>query len=315
MNSDELEFFARVAGLGSISRAALEAGIDQSTATRQIARLEKKVQARLFHRSGRGMVLTEAGRGLLPHAAQVAGALADARRAVGALAGAGPARLVLAAQPTIAHALFGPLALAMAARFPRTRLRLVEGFVGPVLDALAAGEVDIALVYLPPRSLGLTADVLLHEDVVLVVPAAHPFRGAECPVARLAELPLILPSTAHGLRMLAESLLADAGLPLRLALECDGSTAMIRRLVEDGCGCTLLPRAAVTAELARGSVRVAALVDPPVRRAVGIATSGGTDRLPGLFEILQMVRQQAARAVASGRWPGAKLATEPARPA
>jgi DNA-binding transcriptional LysR family regulator len=65
MNPTALEYFVRIAQSGSISRTAIEVGIEQSTMTRHIARLESDLKVRLFHRSGRGVVLTDAGALLL----------------------------------------------------------------------------------------------------------------------------------------------------------------------------------------------------------------------------------------------------------
>ena len=97
LNSDDLACFICVANTQSISRAALELGADQSTVSRQIARLEASLDTRLFHRSGRGVVLTEAGNTLLGYARQVAATLTEARAAVRASTAQGPAQLVIAA--------------------------------------------------------------------------------------------------------------------------------------------------------------------------------------------------------------------------
>ena len=91
MNSDDLACFARVVACGSFSRAAVELGSDQSTISRQMARLETEARTRLFHRSGRGVELTEPGRLLLAHAQRGAAALDDAQGSLQACAQDGPA--------------------------------------------------------------------------------------------------------------------------------------------------------------------------------------------------------------------------------
>ena len=68
VNSDDLELFARVARTGSISRAAMELGANQSTVSRRIGMLETELGVRLFRRSGRGVWLTEHGEQLLGYA-------------------------------------------------------------------------------------------------------------------------------------------------------------------------------------------------------------------------------------------------------
>jgi DNA-binding transcriptional LysR family regulator len=307
MNSDDLECFVRVAGCGSISRAAMELGSDQSTVSRHMTRLEAASQARLFHRSGRGVVLTDAGLALLEHARKVASTLEDARRAIHSFSEQGPAQVVIAAQPTIARMAFGSVGKALKSQFPKTRLRFVEGLGTHMLAWLAAGEVDIAILYLPTHAGGLKVDMLLREQIRLVAPASHAHIGADFPVRQLGQVPMILPSTPHGLRLLAESLAHKSGVSLDIALECDASTNVTKRLVEEGCGSTILPLAAVADEVAQGRLRTARLVDPEVVREVAIATAKNRPPVTQLWGITQTIRQEVTRLVANGRWPDAQL--------
>lgn len=309
MNSDDLECFSRVAGCGSISRAAIELGSDQSTVSRQMSRLEAAAETRLFHRSGRGVILTEAGLALLEHARKVAAALEDARRAVQSFSDQGPAQVVIAAQPTIAHMAFGALGKALKSRYPKTRLRFVEGLGSHMLNWLAAGEIDIAILYLPTHAAGLSVDMLLREPLHLIAPAAHAHLTPDFPVRQLGEVPLILPSTHHGLRLLAQSLAQKAGIGLDIAMECDASTSVTKRLVEEGCGYTILPLAAVTEEVARGTLRTARLVAPDVVRDVAVATAQNRPPLAQRWEITQTIRQEIAHLVAHGNWPDAQAIT------
>lgn len=308
LNSDDLACFACVADTGSFSRAALALGSDQSTVSRQIGRLEAALDARLFNRSGRGVALTEAGSTLLGYARQVAATLAEARDAVHSCTARGPARLVIAAQPTIATTAFGWIGAALKQRFPATRLRFVEGLAGPILGWLATGEVDMALLYAPGQCNGVSQEVLLEEDLTLVTPASWEHIGPAFPVGRLAEIPMILPSTEHGLRVLAESLVERTGARLNLALESDASNTVAMRLVEDGCGATLLPFAAVADRVAQGRLRSSRLVEPVVTRKICLTMARSRPAMPELWEITQTVRREVRGLVTSGAWVGARLA-------
>ncbi|CAG9180453.1 LysR family transcriptional regulator [Cupriavidus pampae] len=307
LNSDDLACFVCVANTQSISRAALELGADQSTVSRQIARLEAALDARLFHRSGRGVVLTEAGNTLLTYARQVASTLTEARAAVRASTANGPAQMVIAAQPTIANTAFAAIAAALKQRFPATKVRFVEGLASPILAWLAAGEIDVALLYLPEQQGALKVDVLLEEDLTLVTPTSWSHLGATFPARRLGELPMILPSTGHGLRVLAETLAARVGTALNMTLECDASNTVAMRLVEDGCGATMLPFAAVADRVAQGRLHSARIVDPVVTRQVALTTARNRPPVPELWDIMQAVRMSVRNIVMSGAWPGARL--------
>lgn len=307
INSDDLEYFIRVASTGSFSRAALELGTDPSALSRHMARLEGAYHARLFHRSGRGVVLTEAGMVLLEQARQVAASLQQARHALHGFASKGPRQVVIAAQPTIARMSFGRVGRALKAQFPETRVRFVEGLGTHILEWLASGEIDIAILYMPAHAGGLKVDMLLREPVRLVMPAHYANEGDTFDTARLGELPLILPSTPHGLRLLAESLASRAGAVLNIALECDGSTSVTKRLVEERCGCTILPLAAVATEVAQGRLRTARLVNPEVVRDVAIATAKNRPPVAQLWNVIQTIRGEVVDCVTAGDWPDAEL--------
>lgn len=317
MNSDDLACFARVVACGSFSRAAVELGSDQSTISRQMARLEAEARTRLFHRSGRGVELTEPGRLLLAHAQRVAAALDDAQRTLQACADDGPAQIVIAAQPTIANTTFAAVGKALRHQFPRTRLRFVEGLGTHMVGWLASGEIDIAILYLPAHAGGLEVDLLLREQLCLVGPPGDPADAANSakpatntgawPLKALADVPLILPSTPHGLRLLAESLASRLGITLNVVMECDASTSVTKRLVQEGCGYTLLPLAAVSDELAAGRLHAMPLAHPSPQRDVALATSRNRPPVAEQWDITRIIRREVQSIVASGGWPGATL--------
>ncbi len=313
MNSDDLQLFAQVAAAGSFARAAIAQGSDPSTLSRRVGQLEQALGVRLLHRSGRGVSPTAQGRQLLAYAEAVAELLRKADAELRALSDAGPARLEIGAQPTIARILFGPLAQRLAADYPQTRLRLVEALGSQLLEQLAAGALDFALLYLPETSGTLQFDPLLSEGLHLVAPPEAGPRGDAIELRRLGAVPLILPSTHHGIRRLVDALGARHGFVPRIAFECDGSISLTKRLVMQGCGCTVLPLAAVREELERGRLRSLRLAGAEVRRTVGLVAGRNRTAPAGLWRITRIVKQAATALVREGAWPDA-LVVEAAPP-
>lgn len=307
MNSDDLELFARVLRAGSLSRAGMELGIDPSTVSRRVAQLESELGVRLLHRSGRGVSATDQGRQLQGYAETVGDLLAQAGDRLRDPAINGPARLHLGAQPTLARILFGPLAHALQAQYPQTRLRFVEALGNQILDNLGHGDLDFAVIYLPEQIGALQFDLLLDEGLHLITPAGAGPAGDSLEVARLGEWPLILPSTPHGIRLLVESLALRHGFTPDIVLECDASISLTKRLVMQGCGCTVLPLAAVSEELADGRLRSLRLVGPEVRRRVGIVPGRNRVIPSGLWKVIGLVKAEIARIVEAGDWPDAVL--------
>lgn len=314
MNSDDLALFAQVAKSGSISRAAMELGADQSTVSRRVGLLEAELGVRLFHRSGRGVTLTERGQQLLGFANTMNDTLVEAERAMRDSAEQGPAKLCIAAQPTIARILFGSLGHALKARYPLTQVHFVEGLAADILNRLSDGAVDIAILYLPEHPGALQFDPLLSEGVQLITPANYPLKGDAIPVRDLGDIPLILPSTHHGLRMMVESLANRYGFSANIALECDGSISITKRLVLENCGCTVLPAAAVVEEVNAGRLKSYRLEDPEIRRTVAIVWPKNRVTADGLWAVTQIIRQRAADMVEQGTWPEATLISAPVSP-
>jgi LysR family nitrogen assimilation transcriptional regulator len=142
--------------------------------------------------------------------------------------------------------------------------------------------------------------------------AAHyPLRGEAVDVRELGRTPLILPSTHHGLQVLVESLAARYGFALDIALECDCSISITKRLVLENCGCTVLPTAAVVEEVASGRLKRFRLENPPIERAVGIVWPENRVMPDGLWHVANIVRERAAALISRGAWPDAAMPENP----
>ncbi|MBL0422674.1 LysR family transcriptional regulator [Ramlibacter sp. AW1] len=305
MDASAFEYFHAVARTGSISRASVELGMEPSTVTRHIARLEQDAGVKLFHRSGRGMLLTDAGALLLQEAGKVVDTLQHARRVAADLAAGGPSQIVVAAQPTIVKVCFAAMAHALRSRYPRARVRVIEGSAHELVSWLHQGKVDAALLYVPHLAQGHAGgEVLLREPLHCIFPAVQPAPPGPVTVPAALELPLILPSTSHGLRALAESWAQRHGKSLDVVLECDGSTSMTRRMVQAGLGCTILPLASVEEEVGRGLLQAVRIEGPEALRSVVLATAQNRPPVTGLLDITHLLRDTVFQLVDAGRWPG-----------
>lgn len=304
MDASAFEYFHAVARSGSVARAAIELGMEPSTLARHVGRLEAEVGARLFHRSGRGMVLTEVGTQLLAEATKVVESVEHSRRVAQQLAAGGPARISLTAQPTIAQTCFGPIGNALRQRFPRARVRFEEAYGHEIVAGLHDGSVDLALLYVPSAGPFSDYEALLQERLHCVLPGSWAPPAHAIDTASVLDLPLILPSTAHGLRGLVTQWAARHGKPLDVPVECDGSIAMTRRLVECGLGCTVLPLATIQGDVAAGRLRSVPIEGQDAVRTVALAAARNRAPLPGLWEVMKIARSEIARLVEAGHWAG-----------
>ena len=144
MDLDDLNLFVRIARLDSISAAARDLNITPATASARLSAFEKRVGARLLHRTTRHATLTEDGRAFLPHAENVLEAAAAARAALGREQATPRATLRIAAPSSYARMHIVPGLPEFTARYPD--LKLDMRISDSVVD-LVEGAFDVAVRY------------------------------------------------------------------------------------------------------------------------------------------------------------------------
>jgi DNA-binding transcriptional LysR family regulator len=296
METRLLEVFATVAREGSITAAARRLSFTQSAVSRQIGALEAEVGARLLDRLPRGVALTEEGRALLPHAEAVLDRLRDARRAVADLHSLDAGRLRVGAFPTAVAALVPRALAAFRDAYPGVRFSLVEGLTPALLERLAAGDCDVAVVSSSPSGPIDPARFLLRHllDERILVAVSRQHRLARRRTVRLAELagdPFIAGSAD------AVETLLRAGLPAgfrpRIDIVAAEWTAKFG-CVAAGLGVSLVPALAV-----RGTPADITLLrlhpDDAVVRHVYAATPAGRTVPPAVGRFLDLLDAESVR--------------------
>lgn len=304
MELRQLEYFVAVTDSGAFSRAALRLGVSQPLLTRQIKSLEQELGLDLYCRTGRGIVLTEAGKLLQQHARCILETSSRASSEVRSLRSTPTGKTVIGMPPSVGALLTVPMVRQFRREFPRISLGIIEGFSGHVLEWLTSGRIDVAVLYDAPRLHTLVAEPLLRDELFLLGPAQDPAGLGAGPVAaaRLAELPLILPSRPHGLRLLVDAFLSEAGILPNIEIEIDAMPSTLS-LVEGGEGYTILSFSSVHDLVAAGRIRAWRLVEPSMTRQLILATSTQRPMTQAPRVLTRIVREQVQRLVREGRWP------------
>jgi LysR family nitrogen assimilation transcriptional regulator len=303
MELRQLEYFIAIAESGALSRAAVRLGITQPALSRQMKALEQELGAELYFRNGRGIVLSEAGKLLEQHARGVLETTAGAKRAIYSMGAVPSGRVVIGMPPSVGAVLTAPIVKQFRSEFPRVSLGVIEGFSGYVLEWLTTGRIDVAVLYNAPRTSALAADPLLTDELFLLGPATDPAGAGAGPVAasRLASIPLILPSRPHGLRVLVDDFLANAGVAPNVQVEIDAMPSTLN-LVESGIGYTILSYSPVHHLVAAGRIRCWPIVGPTMTRSLVVATSTQRPVTKAARALVRFVRRQVDSMVAEGRW-------------
>lgn len=316
MNTRQLQCFLQVAEFRSFTRAAAVLHVAQPALSRSVRALEDDLGVALFHRSERGVTLTEQGELLRTRAADLLAEMARVRDEVGDPSRELRGELSLGMPPSMQQMVTVPLIAAFRAEHPAVVLRFTEGISAMLSEALLLGKIDLAVVSANEPIASLASRPLLSEDMVLVGPRKARLR-LERPVSidKVATLPLIVTPRPNSVRTLIETALAARGRALRPVLESNATSVMLQ-LVAAGQGWTVLPYSAVHAALTAATVCAAPVQGLRIGWTLAHSRERTLSRAGG--ELARLLRVQAQRAMQRGQWPSARMEeeapTDPALP-
>jgi LysR family nitrogen assimilation transcriptional regulator len=292
--------------MGSFSKASIELDVAQPALSRQVRLLETDLHVTLLQRTGRGVLLTEAGKRLFEHAVGILQLVARAREDLGATRDEATGRIVIGLPPSMGRLLTLPLVDGFKRQMPKARLAIVEGLSAHIVEWISTGRVDLGLVHNPDTHPAIEALPVLDEVLCLVsAPAARAAaRGKPEPIglAELAEMPLVVPEHTHAIRKLLETQAALAGLKLNIAYEVS-SVQSILELVRHGHGHAVLARSAVVSAGTTAPLRVRPLADEALRTTLFMAVSAHKPVTPLVKQAMRLIRELlvAGDAVPRGR--------------
>ena len=290
MDLRQLRHFIAVAEEEHFSRAAKRANIVQSALSTSIRSLEQELGVQLFVRTTRQVRLTEAGRVLLEHARIVMDAAREAKEAVARVSDLERASLHLGAVPSLPPFLdLASLLAQFRDRFPSVDVHLIQGNSAQLLERVAEGKLDIAILPMAEPQPGVDTITLSREPLVAVCPLRHPLAGRRSvELGDLAGESFVDFEQGWAVRQLIDRAFEAAGVPRQTAFEVSDLVTMLA-LVERGLGIALVPRTVAR----RPKLAMVPLADPQIiweLAAVYPATGNGMKAAPSAF--LDMLAQQ-----------------------
>ena len=300
----QLRYFLAIVEAGSITAAANDLGVAQPALSLHVKTMEETLGSKLLFRSKTGVTPTEAGLLLMQRARTI---LDDLSRTVDDIRTLGTdpmsnARIGLPG--TISNIVTLPLIKALHTRFPRIQLNVAEAMSGFISDWIDEGRVDLAVLYEPSNSPRISSKLLLEEELVVLWPH-DPDRPTKTSLADLRDVPMVLPSGAHGLRGLVDRACGALGFAPNVALEID-SYANIKRLVEAGYGASILPTHAVRAESRPGNLSISHIAPPGIWRGAWLTRPEGRPATRAKEAVLSVTEEVIATLLTDGTWAGAR---------
>lgn len=297
----QLRYFDAVARQRHFGRAAAACAVSQPALSMQIRELEETLGAQLFDRGARQVNLTEFGDAFVPRVREILRAVDElsdlARASQDRLAG----RLRIGVIPTVAPYLLPAFIGRLSRHYPDLDMHLRESLTQTLIEELAEGRLDAAIVALPISEPAFEEVALFRESFVLVRPAQDaglPVPGPE----KLRELRLLLLEEGHCFR---DQALAFCN--MRTALPRDmlegSSLSTLVQMVGAGIGVTLVPEMALPVETRSAAVSVARFPAPEPSRTIGMIWRRSNPMARQFGEISDLVRQSGPEAVSDAEIP------------
>src|SRR5262249_6471482 len=263
MTLEQLRIFVAVAERQHITRAAEALNLTQSAVSAAIAALEGRHDAKLFNRIGRGIELTEVGRGFLTEAQAILSRVQTAELARAEINGLRSGTLCVQASQTIASFWLPRHLVVFRRAYPAIDIRLSIGNTAQVAAAIHAGTAELGFVEGEVLEPLLVSRPVARDQMIVVVGSGHPWADRRTlEVAEIAEVEWVLREPGSGTRSVFEQALAGFGVSsnnLRVAMELPSNEA-IRAAVESGLGAT-----AISASVAAPSIEAGLLHAVPLK--------------------------------------------------
>jgi len=300
MDLKQLEYFVRVAELGSFTRAAQALEVTQPALSRQVRALELELRETLLTRTGRGVVPTDAGRRLLEHGHAILQGVAAARDDLLSGRGEPVGRGTVGLPPRLARRLTPLLIERFQHDMPKARLEIVEAFPVTIAEWLGSARMDLGLVYSPASHPQIEAAPVLEERLRLIGPACSlPPEGVA--FADLARYPLVMPQRIQIFRKLMEAQATLSQVKLDVVWEVS-SVPVILDLVRAGYGYAALTDSALQGQGGDTGLAEAPIHSPHIVSTLYVVQPATRRSTPLVQRTAELLRQLSLRvcAVESG---------------
>jgi LysR family transcriptional regulator, hydrogen peroxide-inducible genes activator len=296
----QLRYFDALARHCHFGRAAEACAISQPALSMQIRELEQTLGGVLLERGARQVGLTAFGEAVAQRVRDILRSVDElgdfARASRDRLVG----RLRIGMIPTIAPYLLPAVIGNLARTHPELEIHVRETLTPKLIQELAEGRLDAAIVALPVSEPSLAEVALFAENFLLVRPSED--EGTPVPSGEaLREMRLLLLEEGHCFRDQALSFCNMQSSPPREVLDASSLSTLVQ-MVSAGIGVTLIPEIAVAVETRSASVSVARFKNPQPSRTIGMVWRKTNPLARQLLQISEAVcvsadamRKQAAR--------------------
>ncbi|WP_405111862.1 selenium metabolism-associated LysR family transcriptional regulator [Paenibacillus sp. FSL K6-1217] len=269
MNFHQLHIFYTVSERGSFSAAAQTLHMTQPAVTMQIQALEDYFGTKLFDRSTKKIMLTEAGLTLMPFAVRSMQLMRETDQAMSAFTHMLEGRLMLGASLTIGEYVLPRLLGPFGKEYPNISIMMKVMNTSQIMDEIHKHQLNFGLIEAPVSHPDMVSEPVMGDELKLIVPGDHPLAAqGEVTLAQALAYPFVLRERGSGTRRVMEEQLEANGLDpaaMQIVMEL-GSTGAVKSAVEAGLGITIISTSSVKHEVALGLLKIVNLADASFKR-------------------------------------------------
>lgn len=294
MEFPQLEAFLEAASRGSFRRAAYALYLSQPSVSARIQTLEDEVGVALFHRTARGVRLTNMGQVFLPFAQRSMETLRRGREVLESVRQSSAGILNMATARVIGTYVLPETLQKFQHLYPETNLHIKVGGSLDVLQMVVDEEVQLGLARFMQHP-DVDALHLYDEEAVLVVHPDHSFaKTGVAAMFAVAQEPLILydpgdPGSSYF--QFINRVCRDAGVTPKVEMNLD-SVEAAKNMVQLGLGISFLPRSGVRQELESGTLTLIDVAEvPPVLLPTYVLLRRGQQHGPVVVAFLNLLQE------------------------
>ncbi len=283
----QLRYFDALARHGHFGRAAAACSVSQPALSMQIKELEDALGIQLIDRGARQVRLTKFGEEAVQRVRVILRSVDEFGDFARASQDRFTGRLRIGMIQTIAPYLLPTVIGNLTRTHPEIEVHVREALTSTLIQELADGRLDTAIVALPISETSLTEIPLFTERFLLVRPRED--KGTPVPSSEmLREMRLLLLDEGHCFRDQALSFCDMQTSQPREVLDASSLSTLVQ-MVGAGMGITLIPEMAVAMETRSAAVSVARFKDPQPSRTVGMVWRKSSPLAGQLLQLSQVI--------------------------
>ncbi|MEN0139150.1 MAG: LysR family transcriptional regulator [Rhodococcus sp. (in: high G+C Gram-positive bacteria)] len=274
MDMRQMEYFLAVVDCGGVTRAAAQLRVAQPSLSQAVRKLEKDLGVELFHRVGRGLVLSPAGEALVGPARSILREVESAENAVRDVGAMRGGRIDIASLSDLSS---DPLSVWVAKfrrQYPDVRFHIEDrDETADIVSLVRSGACELGILALPLPTEDLVGEELIDQQLVLVCPPGTDARWPDpVPIESLTRVPFVMGEKGTATRDFIDRSLRLHGVEPDVAVEVRQRGAVLPIVLAGGGVSILALRSGLDALLRGGVVRE---LSPRLTRRMGVVRRPG----------------------------------------